>query len=202
MSRTSYEAKPSPPTTKADPHPHVDVVELALEPIDEVAHAQPVEVRRGGQGDGVHRERARRVDDLLDGRVGAEDRVATASRLVDRLAGEGVPLEDIYVDPCVFPVSTGPEHGAGVKDAIRIIKERYPGVHISGGVSNVSFGLPVRKLLNRTFLTILLAEGLDTAIIDPCDKELMATLLAAEALLGKDEYCMAYLAAHREGQLQ
>ena len=94
----------------------------------------------------------------------------------------------IYVDPCVLPVSTGPEHGKGCVEAAGQIKARYPGVHASAGISNVSFGLPMRKLLNETLLVLLMARGLDAGIVDPCDPQLMANIRAAEALLGRDEY--------------
>jgi len=133
---------------------------------------------------------------------GIEDRVATACRLVDRLTAEGMALEDIYVDPCVLPVSTGPEHGKATLEAVGQIKTRYPGVHISAGVSNVSYGLPLRKLLNEVFLVLLLGRGLDAAIIDPCDQQMMMNLRAAEALLGRDEYCVSYLRAYREGKME
>jgi 5-methyltetrahydrofolate--homocysteine methyltransferase len=131
---------------------------------------------------------------------GVEDRVATASRLIDRLTAEGFALDDIYVDPCVMPLATGP-HGRNLLAAVSQIVARYPGVHISAGVSNVSFGLPVRKLLNETFLQLLMAHGLDAAIVDPCDQQLMMDILAAEALLGRDPNCKGYLRAYREGKL-
>ena len=131
---------------------------------------------------------------------GVEDRVATASRLIDRLAGEGFALDDIYVDPCVLPVATGP-HGKNLLAAVGQISAKFPGVHISAGVSNVSFGLPLRKLLNETFLLLLMAHGLDAAIVDPCDQQLMWNIMAAEALLGRDEHCRNYLRAYREGNL-
>jgi cobalamin-dependent methionine synthase I len=133
---------------------------------------------------------------------GVEDRVTTACRLVDRLTADGIPLDDIYVDPCVLPVSTGPEPGKAVLEAISQITARYPGAHTSAGVSNVSFGLPVRKLLNEVFLVLLVGRGLDAAIVDPCDHQLMANIKAAEALLGRDEYCADYLRAYREGKLE
>ncbi|MGD0202128.1 MAG: methyltetrahydrofolate cobalamin methyltransferase, partial [Bryobacteraceae bacterium] len=82
------------------------------------------------------------------------------------------------------------------------ITTRYPGVHTSVGLSNVSFGLPLRKLLNEVFLVLLMARGLDTAIVDPCDRQLMANIAAAEALLGRDEYCVQYLRAYRQGKLE
>ncbi len=133
---------------------------------------------------------------------GADDRLATASRLVDRLAAAGIPLDHIYVDPCVMPISTSPEQGAALLDAVSRIVERYPGVHVSAGLSNVSFGLPARKLINQVFLMLLMARGLDAAILDPCDRQLMANLAAAEALLGRDEFCAGYLKAFREGKLE
>jgi cobalamin-dependent methionine synthase I len=134
--------------------------------------------------------------------AGVEDRVATACRLIDRLTAQGLALNDLYVDPCVMPVSTGPEHGRSVVEAISHIMTRYPGVHTSVGLSNVSFGLPVRKLLNQNFLVLLLSRGLDAAIADPCDRQLMACIAAAEALLGRDEYCVEYLQAFRQGRLE
>jgi cobalamin-dependent methionine synthase I len=129
-----------------------------------------------------------------------EDRIATASRLIDRLTAEGFALDDIYVDPCVMPLATGP-HGQDLLAAVAQIALRYPGVHISAGVSNVSFGLPVRKLLNETFLLLLMAHGLDAAIVDPRDQQLMMDITAAEALLGRDARCKNYLRAYREGKL-
>ncbi len=131
---------------------------------------------------------------------GVEDRVATASRLIDRLTAEGFALDDIYVDPCVMPLATGP-HGQNLLAAVGQIVARYPGVHISAGVSNISFGLPVRKLLNETFLLLLMAHGLDAAIVDPRDQQLMMDITAAEALLGRDAHCKSYLRAYREGKL-
>jgi len=129
------------------------------------------------------------------------ERVSTASRLVDRLTAEGFVLDDLYVDPCVLPVSTGPEHGKGLVEATGLIKARYPGIHVSAGISNVSFGLPMRKLLNQALLLLLMAQGLDTAIADPCDPQLMDNIRAAEALLGRDEFCANYIQAFRDGKL-
>jgi cobalamin-dependent methionine synthase I len=129
------------------------------------------------------------------------ERVATAIHLVDRLTAEGFALDDIYVDPCVLPISTGPEHGKALVEATGQIKARYPGVHVSAGISNVSFGLPMRKLLNEVLLLLLMAQGLDAAIVDPCDPQLMMNIRAAEALLARDEYCANYIQAFREGKL-
>jgi cobalamin-dependent methionine synthase I len=130
-----------------------------------------------------------------------EDRVATASRLVDRLTSEGFSLDDLYVDPCVLPISTDSEQGKALAEATRLIAARYPGVHTSAGISNVSFGLPARKLLNDVLVVLLMAHGLDAAIVNPCDAQLMMNIRAAEALLARDEYCARYIQAFREGKL-
>jgi 5-methyltetrahydrofolate--homocysteine methyltransferase len=132
---------------------------------------------------------------------GIEDRVGTACRLVDHLTAGGFAVEDLYVDACVMPASTSQEQGFKLMQAIHQIAENYPGIHISAGVSNVSFGLPQRRLLNQAFLLLLMAHGLDTAIVDPCDQQLMNSMLAAEALLGRDEFCGEYLRAYRQGKL-
>jgi cobalamin-dependent methionine synthase I len=132
----------------------------------------------------------------------AEDRVAIALRLVGKLVAAEIAADHIYVDPCVFPISTGARQGPAVLEAIREIRSRCPGVHTSCGVSNVSYGLPERKLLNEVFLMMLLGGGMDAAIIDPCDPGLMARISAAAALGGHDPHCMGYLRAYRGGKLK
>lgn len=131
----------------------------------------------------------------------AQDAVDKGTRLVESLLEAGVPAGDIYVDPLVRPVSTDSCAGVAVVEAIRVIKERYPGVHTICGLSNVSFGLPQRRLLNQAFLVATMTAGLDAVILDPLDARLMALLRAAEAVLGRDGYCARYLRAFREGRL-
>jgi 5-methyltetrahydrofolate--homocysteine methyltransferase len=74
-------------------------------------------------------------------------------------------------------------------------------VHTICGLTNVSHGLPARKLVNRAFLICAMAAGLDAVILDPTDRELMTALLAADAVLGRDEYCLGWLKAFRAGKL-
>jgi 5-methyltetrahydrofolate--homocysteine methyltransferase len=132
----------------------------------------------------------------------AAERIGVAESLAGRLAGEGVPLDDVYFDPLVRPVSTDPRYGAMMLDTTRGIKERVPQAHVICGLSNVSFGLPLRKLLNQNFLVMAMTCGLDAVIIDPLDGRIMSNLYATEALLGKDEFCMNYITQHRDGKLQ
>lgn len=131
-----------------------------------------------------------------------EGRINVARELVGNLVNEGVKLDDIYVDPLVYPIATGSNYGIAVLDTIENIMKEFPGVHTICGLSNVSHGLPVRKLLNQAFLVLCIRAGLDAAIIDPIDARLMSLLYAAEALVGRDEFCAEYLTAAREGKFE
>ena len=132
------------------------------------------------------------------------DREAYAETLITAARERGIPPERIFVDPVVETVSASLEEPVGryMLTAIGSIRESHPEVHLVAGVSNVSFGLPNRKLLNRTFLGLCIGAGLDAAIIDPCDPHMIGTILAAEALVGLDEGCMNYVMASREGKLE
>jgi 5-methyltetrahydrofolate--homocysteine methyltransferase len=81
--------------------------------------------------------------------------------------------------------------------AIEKVMTTFEGIHTLCGLSNISFGLPERKFLNQTFMIMAIANGLDGAIVNPLDKKMMASIIAAEALVGKDEYCANYLTAYR-----
>ncbi|MFC2041321.1 methyltetrahydrofolate cobalamin methyltransferase [Chloroflexota bacterium] len=130
-----------------------------------------------------------------------EERVQVGSELINRLTDAGVPLEKIYVDPLVQPVSVETRMGIATLGAISRIMNDFPGVNTICGLSNISFGLPERRLINRSFLTLCLSYGLSAVILDPTDKQLMATLLAAEMLLDRDEYCDNYITAYRSGRI-
>jgi len=130
-----------------------------------------------------------------------EERVQVGSQLIEKLTDKGIPLEKIYVDPLVQPVSVDTRMGIATLGAISRIMADFPGVHTICGLSNVSFGLPERHLINRSFLALCLSYGLSAAILDPTDKQLMATLLAVEMLLGQDEYCGDYIDAYQNGRI-
>ena len=99
-------------------------------------------------------------------------------------------------------LATDHTQGREVLEAARRIKEAFPEAHLICGLSNVSYGLPNRKVLNRVFLTQTLTMGMDAFILNPLDNKLMGDLLAAQALLGQDPYCANYLTAHRKGLYQ
>lgn len=121
-----------------------------------------------------------------------EDRLKEAEELIGVLTDQRVEEEKIYIDPLVMSIGSNQDQAGIVMETIKKIKEKY-GVKTSVGLSNVSFGLPDRSLINRTFLAILLSSGLDAAIIDPTDEQLIDTLRAAEALLAIDQHCMEYI---------
>lgn len=126
-----------------------------------------------------------------------DQRMAIADKLVNNLVKNGIPLDHIYVDPLVQPVSTNNRFGVEFLDAVEKIITTFEGIHTMCGLSNISYGLPKRKFINQTFMIMAIARGLDGAIINPLDNKMMASILAAETLAGKDDYCMEYLNAYR-----
>jgi cobalamin-dependent methionine synthase I len=131
----------------------------------------------------------------------AEQRLAIADKLINGLVQNNVKIDDIYVDPLVQPVATNSEFGVEFLKAVEGIMTGYPGVHTMCGLSNISYGLPQRKFMNQTFMTMAIAKGLDGAIINPLDQRMMGNIIAAEALAGKDNFCMKYLQAYRAEKL-
>jgi 5-methyltetrahydrofolate--homocysteine methyltransferase len=127
----------------------------------------------------------------------AEQRLAIADKLVNGLVKAKVAVGNIFVDPLVQPVSTKSPFGLEFLKAVDGIMTRFPGVHTICGLTNISHGLPERKLLNQTFAVMAVARGLDGLIINPLDRRMMANLVAAEALAGRDNFCVKYLKAYR-----
>jgi hypothetical protein len=126
----------------------------------------------------------------------AEQRVENLEGCMAMMEKGGIPMDDRYLDPLVFPIGAGPDFGRHYIDAVRTIRERYPQVHIFGGHSNVSFGLPERKILNFTFVALSVMAGCDSLMIDPImnpPREFNDFMFAANALMGTDEYSVKYL---------
>ena len=132
----------------------------------------------------------------------AEARLDVARKILARTRAAGVLDEKVYVDPLVMTIATNIEAGLVTLNTMRAVRAEFPTVHISCGLSNVSFGLPARALVNRTFIVLGLQAGMDTAIIDPNDREMGAAMRAAELLLGKDKHCLNYTRAFRAGLLE
>jgi cobalamin-dependent methionine synthase I len=130
-----------------------------------------------------------------------EARCAIVRRLLEATRAAGMPDEQVYVDPLVMTVATNGDSARIALATLRAVRAEFPAVHTTSGLSNVSYGLPVRSLINRAFLTLMLEAGLDTAILDPLDRELRKALLAAEVVLGLDRHCLGYTRAFRAGLL-
>ena len=128
------------------------------------------------------------------------ERVANLVQLMELMDEAGIAMTDRYLDPLAFPVSTGSAFGPHYLEAVREIRRRYPEVHIFGGHSNASFGLPQRKVLNNAFIILSILAGCDTLMIDPVStpaKDYVEFKLAADLVLGRDEDAQRYMAAFR-----
>ena len=141
------------------------------------------------------------------------ERIENASRMVEAALARGIPLASIYVDVLVFPISVDGQFGHHALETIRQLRARYGSeVHITGGLSNVSFGLPCRRLINDVFILLSLEAGADSGIIDPVasnlkaihsmDRQARPYRMTEDLLLGRDRHCKNFLRAYRKGELQ
>ena len=141
------------------------------------------------------------------------ERIANASRMVDAALDRGISIEDIFIDVLIFPISVDGAFGAHAFDTIRQLRAKYgPDIHITGGFSNVSFGLPCRRIVNDVFMCLAIVAGADSGIIDPVssrpskvftiDRELRPYQLTEDMLLGRDQFCKEFLRAYRKGGLE
>ena len=127
-----------------------------------------------------------------------DQRLELAAAIVAGCSEHGFPIEDLYLDPVVMPVNVAQAQMRDILDVIRefkIISEPSPKSIV--GLSNVSQGTCVRGLINRIFLIMAIASGLDAAILDPLDKDLLDAAITAELVLNKQIYCDSYLDAYR-----
>ncbi len=130
-----------------------------------------------------------------------DDKVRLAGQLVESVTRAGVPLNNLYIDPLVYPLATHPQAAMAAMEAIERIMKEYAGVHTICGLTNISYGLPERRLINRTFLAAAISRGLDAVILDPTNAPLFAALKAGLAVAARDDYSMDYIAAFRAGRL-
>jgi len=124
-----------------------------------------------------------------------------ATHLVSNLTKLGFPIEKIHLDPMIQPISVNKENGILAVETIRRLHREFTGVKTICGLSNISFGLPNRFLVNRLFMVLCIGAGLSGAIVDPLDQKMMTNIIVAETLVGKDEFCLRYLKANRAGNL-
>lgn len=137
-----------------------------------------------------------------------EERVANTERLLVLLKKAGIAEDDIHLDPLVFPVSVDPANGRMILESVAELRKKHgPGIHFAPGLSNISYGMPNRKLINQVFTFLCMQQGLDGGIVDPLqinDKTLAALDQSSEAfklarafLMGEDQFGMQYITAVR-----
>jgi len=136
----------------------------------------------------------KKIPETYEKRLEVIDLVMSATRTA------GVPDDKVYVDPLAMTIATANQSAVMACETIRTVKTQYPEVHFTMGLSNISFGLPARKQINRGFLILAMQAGLDSAILNPLDEDLQAAILTTEMLLGRDRYCMDYIKAAKRGR--
>lgn len=125
----------------------------------------------------------------------ADRRVAIAKKIVERAEAMGIDRSDIVIDCLASSVGADTSAGLAVLEAIRRVREEL-GVNITLGASNISFGLPDRELLNRTFVAMAVAFGATCLIVDVA--QVRPAILAADLVLGRDPRARRYISAYRE----
>ena len=131
----------------------------------------------------------------------AADRLRVFDKIMAKAKEYGIAPNRIHIDPLVEMLCTSEDGIAMVEEVMTKIRERYPSIHISGAVSNISFNLPARKLVNMAFVCLAIKAGMDSAVFDPLDKQLLGVIYATEALLGQDDFCMEYIGAFRDERI-
>jgi 5-methyltetrahydrofolate--homocysteine methyltransferase len=144
--------------------------------------------------------------------TGTDERMERAIQLIELALGRDLPLSDLYVDPLIIPIGVDAEAGAAYLEAVRRLRAQYGmELHITGGISNVSFGMPARRLINDVFLDLCVLTGQDSGIVDPVAADIVAALapdrdaepyrLAANLLTGVDAFGVEFIDAFRAGRL-
>lgn len=131
----------------------------------------------------------------------SEARMNIVRELMRATAEHALPADHVYLDPLVMTIATNIKSGVVTLETITALRQEFPQAHITMGLSNLSFGLPARSFINRSFLTLAIQAGLDSVILDPTDRELAAAIRAAELVLGRDRHCLNYIRAYRAGLL-
>jgi 5-methyltetrahydrofolate--homocysteine methyltransferase len=122
-----------------------------------------------------------------------------AVSIVEKAERYGISQERLFIDPLITALCVEGDTLSSFTETLMRIKSRYPKVHITGGLSNRSFGMPCRGVINRQFLSLAVNAGMDSPIMDPCSRSVRAAIYAEEALLGRDRNCRNYLTAFRKG---
>lgn len=131
-----------------------------------------------------------------------ERRMKVFHGIMEKAKEYGIAPSRLHIDPLVVTLSTDETALTVFADCCRQIKAEYPEIHITSGLSNISFGLPARKNINQAFMVLAMNAGMDSAIVDPTNKNMIGMIYATNALLEKDEYCLNYIAKFQEKPVQ
>lgn len=131
----------------------------------------------------------------------AEERIRLTEQLVEILTKHNYDLANLYVDPLVLPLAVSHNNAAMFFQCVADIKRLF-NVKTVSGLSNISYNMPRRKIINRYFLSICMAAGMEAAILDPLDRKIMTAVTATELLLGHDRFARNYLKAHRNDTIE
>lgn len=132
----------------------------------------------------------------------AGGRLKACEKIAESAQKHGIALGKLYFDPLALSVATDTSQGIVTLETLKRIKAEFPQAKTTIGLSNISFGLPERALINRSFLLLAIYAGLDSAILDPLDRRLMAMVKVGEMVLGRDNYCLNYLKAYKGGLIE
>ena len=188
---TTYDGSSGRPMLNSIALERIEVVELAVE------HKAHVVVTAAGR-EGMPAD--------------TDERVANASEVVEACLSAGIPASDLHVDALVFPIAVDGGYGMHFLNAVTELRKSFGNeIHVGGGLSNVSFGIPNRRLVNDAFLYLAIEAGADSGIIDPITTKVQNALdldleservkLALDMLSGNDDFCMNYIQAYRDGKL-
>ena len=129
----------------------------------------------------------------------AADRIRVLDHIMAKAKEYGIAQSRIHIDPLVEMLCTAEDGIAVLLEVMEYCREKYPGVHLSGAISNISYNLPYRKIVNIAFAVLSVNAGMSSAVMDPLNRDLRGAIYATEALKGDDFYCMEYISAFREG---
>ncbi len=131
-----------------------------------------------------------------------EERIRACDLILEGLSRYNIPSEKVYFDPLVLPIGVDTTQGQVTLKTLEQIKARYPKAKTVVGLSNISYGLPQRSMINDAFLLMLIYVGLDSVIVNPLHSNTIGSIELGEMLLGKDTHCKKYLKAYRIGLYQ
>jgi len=131
----------------------------------------------------------------------AEGRILLFEQILAAAKTYGLAESRLLIDPIVHTLSTDERSFSNFAECAKAIRTRSSAVNIVSGLSNISYGLPARSVINHAFLVLAMQAGMNAAILDVLDREMVGLMHATNALLGSDEYCMDYIGAYREGKI-